>query len=103
MKDNNAIDGISQKEEQIRKEHDAAMAAQEDKGPTPQAGKEITEGAISKDLKDNKSVKDPKVAKNTKEAADATDENDKSAKAVKDTKGTADEQEAGDTKVANGP
>ena len=72
-KDKNAIDGISKKEEQIRKEHDAAMAAQEEKGPAAQAGKEIAEGAALKDLKDSKDAKDAKDLKAAKDTKDATD------------------------------
>ena len=85
-KDKNAIDGISQKEEQIRKEHDAAMAAQEEKVPAAQAGKEITEDAASKDPKDTKDAKDTKLAKGTKDTPDVqVGKGTKNAKDVKDT------------------
>ena len=101
-KDKNAIDGISQKEEQIRKEHDAAMAAQEEKGPAAQAGKEIIEGAGSKDSKDNKDIKDSKIGKDAKDSSDATEGKDaKNIKDVKKTKDTANEKEADEAKVVN--
>lgn len=101
-KDKNAIDGISQKEEQIRKEHDAAMAAQEEKGPAAQAGKEIKEDAASKDSKDNKDVKDSKVGKDAKDISDATGERDaKNIQDIRKTKDTANEKEADEAKVVN--
>ena len=101
-KDKNAIDGISQKEEQIRKEHDAAMAAQEEKGPSVQASKEATEGTIPKDSEDNKNIKDPKTGKDIKDLSDATEGKDaKNGKDVKDTKDTTIEKEADETKMIN--
>lgn len=97
-KDKNAIDGISQKEEQIRKEHDAAMAAQEEKGPAAQAGKETAEGAASKELKDNKDAKDSKAAKDTIDAIDAR--GTKNAEDVQGTEDMANEKEAEEVKGA---
>lgn len=90
-KDKNAIDGISQKEEQIRKEHDAAMAAQEEKGLAAQAGKETAEGTASKDSEDNNNIKEPRIAKDTKDAANA--------KEGKDKKNIRDVKEAEEVKV----
>ena len=94
-KDKNAIDGISKQEEQIRREHDIAMATQEEKGSAAQADKD-TEGAASKETKETKKAKDEapdaKERKDTKNAKDAKDTeviaNDKEGeqvKAVKDT------------------
>lgn len=91
-KDKNAIDGISQKEEQIRKEHDAAMAAQEEKGPAAQGGKETAEGAASKDSKGTKDAKDFKVAKDTKDATEAKE--GKGTKSAEDVEDTASEKDA---------
>ena len=86
-KDKNAIDGISQKEEQIRREHDAAMAAQEEKGSAAQADRD-TEGAASKDSK-ALDVKETKDTKNAKDAKDteviASEKEGEQVKALKDT------------------
>ena len=96
-KDKNAIDGISQKEEQIRKEHDAAMAAQEEKGPVAQVGKDTMEGAALKDSTDSKDAKDSKLAKDTNDATDVTE--GKGTKSTKDVGDTANEKEAEEAKV----
>ena len=99
-KDKNAVDGISQKEEQIRKEHDAAMAAQEEKVPAAQAGKETAEGAASKDSRDTKIVKDSKLAKDTDDATDPKEGKATSnLKTVKDLEETANEEEANEGKA----
>ena len=97
-KDKNAIDGISQKEEQIRKEHDAAMAAQEEKSPAAQAGKETVEGAVSKDPKDTKDAKDSRLAKDIKDTTDAKEGKDK--KSAKDTEDTTSGKEVEEAKMA---
>ena len=99
-KDKNAIDGISQKEEQIRKEHDAAMAAQEEKNPAAQGGKETAEGATSKDSKDIKNNKSPEVAKDPKDTADAKEGKDtKNDRGVKNSEDAANEKEVEEAKV----
>ena len=101
-KDKSAIDGISQKEEQIRKEHDAAMAAQEDKSPAAQAGKEIIEGTASQESKDNKDIKDSKTGRDANDVSDATEGKDaKNPKDIKNTKATANENEADEAEVVN--
>ena len=92
-KDKNAIDGISQKEEQIRKEHDAAMAAQDEKNPAVQGGKEAAEGATSKESKETKNTKGSEVARDSKDTADAKEGKDtKNAKGVKNTDDAANEK-----------
>ena len=99
-KDKNAVDGISQKEEQIRKEHDAAMAAQEEKVPAVQAGKETAEGAASKDSRDAKIVKDSKLAKDIDDATDPKEgKGTNNLKTVKDIEETANEEEANEGKA----
>lgn len=97
-KDKNAIDGISQKEEQIRKEHDAAMAAQEEKSPAAQAGKETVEGAALKDSTDLKDAKHSRIAKDTKDTTDTKEMKD--TKIAKDSKDITDGKEAEEARMA---
>ncbi|KAK4694817.1 mannan polymerase II complex ANP1 subunit, partial [Lecanoromycetidae sp. Uapishka_2] len=85
-KDKTAVDGLTQQEDQIRKEHDAAMA---DKGGKDQASTEkpATENAIGtspKDIKETTESADTKETKSTKDT-------------IKDTKKPAEVEESADT------
>ncbi|KAK3174653.1 Mannan polymerase II complex anp1 subunit [Lepraria neglecta] len=108
-KDKNSIEGISQQEDQIRKEHDAAMADKEakDQDSTGKPAKETSDETVSKETKDTKEATDTKKvdakdAKDIKEVIDAKDtkeiKEDKASKDAKDTKEVKEDTTSKDTK-----
>ncbi|KAL9104133.1 MAG: hypothetical protein Q9163_000880 [Psora crenata] len=88
-KDKSVIGDISQKEDQIRKEHDAAMAAQEKE-----------KGTASDPAKDSRGVKDEKRTKDTKNTKGAKESKD--TKEVQETKATKESKDAMDAEDDEG-